>query len=141
MNGKKDTLKGSFYNNPNDDDSNIWPSEEDCPGFQDPFQELCGMMVEIGVLVARACDGFVGDGEGLVGGKTVEALVAGSGASKARLLHYVRSFLVDVVERPDDAGQFAPEGQLLSLSAPLASAKQKIDDSWFVLPLLGLGSC
>lgn len=92
MNGKQDYLKGSYYNNPSEDDSNIWPSEEDCPGFKDSFQELCGMMVEIGVLVARACDGFVGEGEGLVGGKTVEALVAGSSASKARLLHYVRCF-------------------------------------------------
>jgi hypothetical protein len=58
MNGKPDTLKGSYYANPVVDhpkvsdelrkqypesyNGNIWPAENDIPGFQDSFKNLGG---------------------------------------------------------------------------------------------------
>jgi hypothetical protein len=56
MNGKPDTLKGSYYANPVVDHpkvsdelrklypeyygNNVWPKEGDIPGFQEAFKEL-----------------------------------------------------------------------------------------------------
>jgi isopenicillin N synthase-like dioxygenase len=69
---RSDTLKGSFYNNPTVDSPpvsddlrrlhptyyrpNVWPSEEDCPGFEQAFKDLARFMIDVGKKVARACD-------------------------------------------------------------------------------------
>lgn len=55
MNGKPDTLKGSFYNNPSQDETpglksgdaptkNIWPEENGIEGYEgeSPMRTLCG---------------------------------------------------------------------------------------------------
>lgn len=104
MNGKLDSAKGSFYANPQWDRTpptreggpegvNLWPKNEDgVDGFEEAFKGLCKVMVEVGGLVARACQGVVGADEGgkkLANSKTVEELVMSSKANKARLLHYV----------------------------------------------------
>lgn len=98
-NGKPDTLKGSYYNNPSQDLTpglhdgdepvpNIWPSgEPGLEGFEEAFKALCQLMVRVGVLVGAACDQLVGK---TASAKSVEQLVRESHSSKARLLHYVR---------------------------------------------------
>ncbi|GAA5857294.1 hypothetical protein JCM8547_002204 [Rhodosporidiobolus lusitaniae] len=122
MNGKPDTLKGSFYNNPTSDltpglhegdepTANIWPKEESVEGYQEAFKALCKLMVEIGQLVAGAADSLVGK---TASRKTVKELISQSHSSKARLLHYFprpgitfslppsSSITSDEVEVPDD---------------------------------------
>ncbi|KAK4056213.1 hypothetical protein OIO90_002654 [Microbotryomycetes sp. JL221] len=136
--GEPDLLKGSFYNNPTYDDEdaelglavdhedqqrrrrrNIWPDERghaEIAGFRDAFKELCAFMVDVGKLVARACQPLVMEqGQYLANTKTVEELVSSSRANKARLLHY-----------------FAPPDQVLDLStnAPRDEGDEAIDDSW-----------
>lgn len=98
MNGKRDTMKGSYYANPlsaalkveggrgKGQERNIWP-DEDCEGFKAAFDELCGVMLEVSERVARACDGFMSE-EGVgQNGKGVEHLLRESWGHKARLLH------------------------------------------------------
>lgn len=98
MNGRPDLLKGSYYNNPTYDtdpetgvSANIWPHEDGCEGYEAAFKELCALMVDVGGMVARACDEALVEGseEGLASTKSVEELVTKSRANKARLLHYV----------------------------------------------------
>lgn len=114
MNGRPDTLKGSYYNNPTyevEDEGtsgeektgqgrparrlrrrNVWPREPETEGFQQAFQDLCKLMVEVGTHVARACEAFVRGESGeqqLANAKSVEELVGQSRSNKARLLHYV----------------------------------------------------
>ncbi|KAI4121065.1 MAG: hypothetical protein LQ347_006967, partial [Umbilicaria vellea] len=72
--GHYDTLKGSYYVNcafyqdrslqnapadsfpnfPEYTAPNIWPSEELLPGFRDTFEELCTLIIDTAVLVAKA---------------------------------------------------------------------------------------
>lgn len=108
-NGKADTLKGSYYVNCSPDFAetmdqarilakypalpeytagNIWPPEEVLPGFAPAFQDLCHLVIEVAVLVARQCDRY---GEAKIDGYRkgyLEHVVSTSHASKARLLHY-----------------------------------------------------
>ncbi|GAA5924741.1 uncharacterized protein JCM15063_005721 [Sporobolomyces koalae] len=125
MNGKPDTLKGSFYNNPSQDETpglkagdapvqNIWPREQGVEGYEEAFKELCHLMVEVGGLVAAACDQLVGSDK--ASAKSVEALVRESKASKARLLHYF--------SKPDSVFQLPPSASVSD------SNDEKIDDSW-----------
>jgi hypothetical protein len=107
--GQYDTLKGSYYVNcspsfaetqvtadlakryPNFDEytaSNIWPSEEQLPGFLKAFQELCTLIIDVAALVARSCDRYA---EAKIDGYKqgyLEHVVKTSHVSKARLLHY-----------------------------------------------------
>ncbi|KAK1757358.1 hypothetical protein QBC47DRAFT_411479 [Echria macrotheca] len=110
-NGQVDTLKGSFYANcafyvdpslacatptaefnadnfPEYLSPNIWPPEETLPGFKDTLEQLCRLIIDVAVLVARACDRFA-DGEiaGYPAGY-LERVVRTSTTTKARLLHY-----------------------------------------------------
>ena len=68
-----DTLKGSYYGNPKYDfpdvteeelkefpmycHPNIWPNE-DLPEFEEAFKDLGRFIIDVGKLVARACDSF-----------------------------------------------------------------------------------
>ncbi|GAA5908793.1 uncharacterized protein JCM6883_004169 [Sporobolomyces salmoneus] len=126
MNGKPDTLKGSLYNNPSQDETpglkagddpikNIWPREKGIEGYEETFKEMCSLMVEIGSLVAAACDQLVGTDSAT--SKSVEELVRQSQSSKARLLHYFA--------RPDSVFSLPP-----STSISDSSSDEKIDDSW-----------
>ncbi|GAA6062694.1 hypothetical protein JCM10212_004752 [Sporobolomyces blumeae] len=127
MNGEPDRLKGSFYNNPTSDETpglnagdaptkNIWPNEKGVEGYEEAFKALCKLMVDVGGLVAAACDQLVGD-SGTASSKTVEELLRQSQASKARLLHYF--------PRPNSVFSLPP-----STSLPENPPKETVDDSW-----------
>jgi isopenicillin N synthase-like dioxygenase len=90
---------------------NIWPADELLPGFRATFEELCTMIIDIALLVARASDQFAAEFvEGYVSG-TMERIVKESMTIKARLLHY-----------------FPPSG---SPSSKAISKEE--DDSWCAL--------
>lgn len=106
-----DTLKGSFYANcafyvdpelscakPTEEFSednfpeylspNIWPDEATLPGFKVTFERLCRLIIDVAVLVAKACDRFA---EKEIAGYPkayLEHVVSTSTTTKARLLHY-----------------------------------------------------
>ncbi|CAG8949114.1 hypothetical protein HYFRA_00002243 [Hymenoscyphus fraxineus] len=110
-NGQVDTLKGSYYANcafyvdpslscakPTADFSpdnfpeylsaNLWPGEDVLPGFKATFEELCKLIIDTGVLVAKACDSYAErEIEGYTKGY-LEHVVKTSTTTKARLLHY-----------------------------------------------------
>lgn len=110
-NGQVDTLKGSFYANCafyvdpslscakptpefNEDNfpeylsPNIWPEGQVLPGFKPTFEELCRLIIDVAVLVAKACDRFAEkDIPGYPKGY-LERMVSTSTTTKARLLHY-----------------------------------------------------
>ncbi|KAF2458260.1 hypothetical protein BDY21DRAFT_342007 [Lineolata rhizophorae] len=107
--GHYDTLKGSYYVNcapgfenvtlqarvreqfpcfPEYTAPNIWPPGDILPGFEVTFRELCELIIDTAVLVARACDCFAETNiDGYEKGY-LEHVVRTSVASKARLLHY-----------------------------------------------------
>ncbi|KAG5915118.1 hypothetical protein E4U42_000146 [Claviceps africana] len=127
-NGRPDTLKGSYYANcafytdpslecavPTPDFSpetfpeylsaNVWPSERLLPGFKAAVTDLCRLMIDVAVLVARACDRFAEqDMEDYPRGY-LEKVVGTSSTSKARLLHYFPR------ETPKNRARTGSEGQ------------------------------
>ena len=104
-NGSYDTLKGSFYVNcafyqgfdvtvsPSSDfpeftAPNVWPSPTSLPGFRETFEELCTLIIDTAILVARACDRYaLAHIEDYPPGY-LEHVVKTSMCTKARLLHY-----------------------------------------------------
>lgn len=109
-----DTLKGSYYANcafyvdptlscaiptaqlspetfPEYLSPNIWPPSDILPGFRETFEELCRLIIDTAVLVARACDSYA---EKEIAGYTpgyLQHVVQSSTTTKARLLHYFPS--------------------------------------------------
>lgn len=66
----------------------IWPDEEDIPHFQESAEQLITMIIDVAVLVARACDRYAIEAvEGYREGY-LERVVKTSRTTKARLLHY-----------------------------------------------------
>ncbi|KAI0126401.1 hypothetical protein BJ170DRAFT_670775 [Xylariales sp. AK1849] len=110
-NGGADDLKGSFYANcafyvepsreaaiptgqftlkdfPEYLAPNSWPPTEMLPGFKPTMEQLCSVIIDTAVLVARACDRFA---EKEIDGYPkayLEHVVKSSSTTKARLLHY-----------------------------------------------------
>jgi hypothetical protein len=110
-NGQPDTLKGSYFANcafyvdpklsrpapstefnaenfPQYLTPNLWPEEHILPGFEETFQALCCLIIDTGLLVARACDQYA---EKKIEGYTpgyLQHVVRTSMTTKARLLHY-----------------------------------------------------
>ncbi|KZM21088.1 uncharacterized protein EKO05_0003559 [Ascochyta rabiei] len=108
--GRYDTLKGSYYVNcasgfeetqesvaekypsfPEYTAPNVWPSEELLPGFEETFRELCALIIDVAVLVARACDKYAEAKIEDYQKGFLEHLVKTSVSTKARLLHYFPS--------------------------------------------------
>lgn len=106
-----DTLKGSFYANcafyvdpklscavpteqfnpdnfPEYLSPNIWPGEATLPGFQETFENLCRVIIDVAVLVARACDKFAEKEIAGYPSGYLQHVVSTSTTTKARLLHY-----------------------------------------------------
>lgn len=70
---------------------NIWPPHEALPGFRETFEELCCIIIDTAVLVARACDSYAEkEIEGYTPGY-LQQVVQSSTTTKARLLHYFPS--------------------------------------------------
>lgn len=67
---------------------NVWPSEKSLPGFQDIFEELCILIIDTAVLVARACDRYAQVYVEDYQSGYLEHIVKTSMTTKARLLHY-----------------------------------------------------
>lgn len=105
MNGRPDTLKGSYYANPVVDTpdvsaaqrqaypeyygTNIWPSNDNksIEGFEQAFKDLGKLIFKIGCDLAVACQPFASSH--LVDSSvSLVDLVASSQTTKARLLHY-----------------------------------------------------
>ncbi|KAL4806892.1 hypothetical protein BDV18DRAFT_138408 [Aspergillus unguis] len=106
--GHFDTLKGSyyvncaFYQDPSLQNApaegfpgfseytapNVWPDAAKLPTFRPGLEDLCRLIIDTAVLVARACDRYAGENiEGYTAGY-LEKVVRGSLTTKARLLHY-----------------------------------------------------
>ncbi|MCJ1479520.1 hypothetical protein MMC13_008206 [Lambiella insularis] len=106
--GRYDTLKGSYYVNcafyqdpslqsatvgdfldfPEYTASNIWPQEASLPGFREAIAELCTLVIDTAVLVARACDHYASTHIEGYEERYLEQVVKSSLTTKARLLHY-----------------------------------------------------
>ena len=106
--GISDTLKGSYYVNcafyqdaaisaapaasfpdlPEYTAPNIWPPEDILPGFRATVEELCKLIIDTAVLVARACDSYALEHIRGYEKGYLERMVQGSLTTKARLLHY-----------------------------------------------------
>ncbi|KAL4911976.1 hypothetical protein BDW62DRAFT_206922 [Aspergillus aurantiobrunneus] len=125
--GHFDTLKGSyyvncaFYQDPSLQNApaagypdfseytapNLWPDERRLPTFRSGLEELCTLVIDTAVLVARACDRYAeANIEGYAGGY-LERVVRGSLTTKARLLHYFPTVDVDA---PIDGANTEGEG-------------------------------
>ncbi|KAH8844305.1 hypothetical protein MCOR27_010915 [Pyricularia oryzae] len=111
-NGQPDALKGSFYANcafyvdrtldcaaptteynadnfPEYLSPNVWPPQDVLPGFKPAIEGLCQTIIDVAVLVARACDRFAQQEiAGYPAGGYLENMVRTSTTTKARLLHY-----------------------------------------------------
>lgn len=103
--GSYDTLKGSYYVNcafyqgegglvppsadfPEFTAPNIWPAETSIPGFRVALEELCALIIDTAVLVARACDQYAVAYIDDYKSGYLEHVVKSSIVTKARLLHY-----------------------------------------------------
>ena len=85
------------------------------PGFRHTFEELCRLIIDVAVLVARACDRYAGANiEGYEDGY-LERVVKTSMTTKARLLHY---FPPEPLKEPAPAEEPDPNDE------------DAIDDSW-----------
>ncbi|KAI1612681.1 hypothetical protein EDD37DRAFT_561862 [Exophiala viscosa] len=133
--GQYDTMKGSYYvdcqsffgpgasapapvtgkSATRGAGTNLWPPESAMPGFRATFEELCTLVIEIGVLVARAIDVYAA-------GKDIphyqhgclEHIVKTSRTHKARLLHYF----------PSESTSSPPSSESSNAS------ESESDDSW-----------
>ncbi|TGO12686.1 hypothetical protein BTUL_0084g00450 [Botrytis tulipae] len=124
-NGQVDTLKGSYYANcafyvdpslacaiPTPDFSpenfpeylspNLWPGENVLPGFKNTFERLCRIIIDTGVLVARACDRYAEKEIPDYKPGYLEHVVKTSTTTKARLLHYFPAEAKDSSDALDD---------------------------------------
>ena len=83
---------------------NVWPDSSILPQFEELFETLCRLIVDVAALVARSCDRYgVAKREGYQSG-TLEDIVRTSVSTKARLLHYFPPPAPkDEDERPDSA--------------------------------------
>ncbi|KAF4632482.1 hypothetical protein G7Y89_g5642 [Cudoniella acicularis] len=116
-NGQVDTLKGSYYANcafyvdpslscaiptaefspenfPEYLSPNLWPGDTTIPGFKETLEDLCRIIIDAAVLVARACDRYAEREIPEYKKGYLEHVVKTSTTTKARLLHYFPTELV-----------------------------------------------
>ncbi|KIY67413.1 Clavaminate synthase-like protein [Cylindrobasidium torrendii FP15055 ss-10] len=105
MNGKPDTMKGSYYANPIIDTpavdrelrsewkeyyrANIWPKpdEQGVEGFEQAFKDLGHFIFNVGCALATACQPFA-LGKFTDANMSLSEMISVSQTMKARLLHY-----------------------------------------------------
>ena len=99
----------------------MWPDEkelESMRGYRDTFQELCRLIIDIAVLVARGCDSYAEkEIEGYARGY-LEHVVTSSTTTKARLLHYFPPS-ADAAEDADWCGTHLDHGCLTGLTSAM----------------------
>ena len=123
--GQVDTYKGSYYANcafyiepslecarptaefsaetfPEYLSPNIWPAESILPGFKPAVTDLCSLIIDVAVLVARACDRFAEKEIQNYPKGYLEHVVSTSNTTKARLLHYFPVKPEEVTGNEDD---------------------------------------
>ncbi|KAK3330081.1 hypothetical protein B0H66DRAFT_44746 [Apodospora peruviana] len=139
-NGQVDTLKGSFYANcafyvdpslscaastdefnaenfPEYLSPNIWPEDATLPGFKPTLEQLCRLIIDVAVLVARACDRFAEAKIPSYPSAYLEKVVSTSTTTKARLLHYF----------PEDPANAAPAP---TTASEIANGEGQDEDDW-----------
>ncbi|KAI4865311.1 Clavaminate synthase-like protein [Hypoxylon rubiginosum] len=67
---------------------NSWPPNETLPGFRPTIEQMCNLIIDTAVLVARACDKFAEKEIPGYPSAHLEKTVKSSSTTKARLLHY-----------------------------------------------------
>ena len=101
--GVVDIYKGSYYINcafyqgqdvkldpgfPEYTSPNVWPANESLPTFKSSLEELITLIIDVAVLVARACDRYAVETIDNYKEGYLEHVVKTSLTTKARLLHY-----------------------------------------------------
>ncbi|KAM0455350.1 hypothetical protein ACHAPV_000648 [Trichoderma viride] len=155
-NGQADTFKGSyyancaFYVNPSLDcaeptaefspetfpeylSPNIWPAERVLPGMKPAVTSLCRLIIDVAVLVARACDRFAEkEIQGYPKGY-LEHVVSSSNTTKARLLHYFPQGASDAAstaaegDEDDWCGTHLDHGCLTGLTSAMFIDEKQVD--------------
>ena len=82
---------------------NIWPEDGDLPGFQETYEQLCTLIIDVAILVARACDAFASVHIEKYTAHYLEDVVRSSVITKARLLHYFPTDYQIGMETEDDS--------------------------------------
>ena len=107
LEGRPDTAKGSYYNNPIHDvpitdaadiaaypafaSPNVWPNEADAPGFTGAYKGLAKLIVDVGAQLARHVDSYVCSvepGYPPAEGLRLHDVIQQCRTHKARLLYY-----------------------------------------------------
>ncbi|ORY54851.1 uncharacterized protein BCR38DRAFT_415185 [Pseudomassariella vexata] len=152
-NGGADDLKGSFYANcafyvepgreaptptaqftmhdfPEYLAPNSWPPNEVLPGFRPTMEQLCSLIIDTAVLVARACDKFAEREIPEYPQAYLEKVVKSSSTTKARLLHYY-PMTDEVMARGDDEDNWCSvhkdHGCLTGLTSAMFVDEDKTD--------------
>jgi hypothetical protein len=97
----KPTAEFSPENFPEYLSPNLWPSDTTIPGFKETFEDLCRLIIDTGVLVAKACDRYAEKEIPDYRPGYLEHVVKTSTTTKARLLHYFPSETVDANGQDD----------------------------------------
>ncbi|OAA40629.1 hypothetical protein NOR_05717 [Metarhizium rileyi] len=150
-NGQADTFKGSYYANcafyvdpilecarptaefspetfPEYLSPNMWPPEKVLPGFKPTITDLCRLIIDVAVLVARACDRFAEkEIQGYPRGY-LERVVSTSNTTKARLLHYYPQDAQnnDGTDQDDWCATHLDHGCLTGLTSAMFIDEQKV---------------
>ena len=153
--GSYDTLKGSYYVNcafyhgkgvtvpssvdfPDLTAPNVWPAETSLPGFQVTFEELCTLIIDTAVLVARACDQYavahIKDYES----GYLEHVVKSSMITKARLLHYFPPAASSKSSQASDTGSRPPVSTARDHDSWCATHIDRKSSSLMYVPLVGI---
>ncbi|KAI5467606.1 hypothetical protein BGZ63DRAFT_346939 [Mariannaea sp. PMI_226] len=149
--GQVDTFKGSYYANcafyvnptlecaaptpefspetfPEYLSPNIWPPESVLPGFKPAVTDLCRLIIDTAVLVARACDRYA---EQEITGYPkgyLEHVVSTSNTTKARLLHYYPQQAAGTDDGEDDwCATHLDHGCLTGLTSAMFIDEQAAD--------------
>ncbi|KAJ4165187.1 hypothetical protein LMH87_006830 [Akanthomyces muscarius] len=153
-NGKADTFKGSYYANcafyvdaalecakptaefseetfPEYLSPNLWPAQTVLPGFKPAVTDLCSLIIDVAVLVARACDRFAEkEIQGYPKGY-LEHVVSTSNTTKARLLHYYPQGKDDATDGDEDdwCATHLDHGCLTGLTSAMFIDEKETDTS------------
>lgn len=120
------TLADTFSETPGYTEPNIWPAESLLPGFRKYFEELCSLIIDVAVLVARACDRYAAAQFGDYDPGCLERIVKTSTTTKARLLHY---FPLNPSTQPASEGESIVSNEDIHRTK-VADGNNEPHDSW-----------